>query len=313
MLTGNADQKTAMDAVNEGHVFRFLAKPCPPDTLAITLEAGLKQHRLITAERELLENTLNGAIKVLTGVLAIMDPGSFGLGEKLRDYMRTYTRHYHVPQPWALELAAMLSQIGHVVIPAAVLQKFHSGVGLRPEERDMLMRVPRTGADLLTNIPRLDVAARIVLYQHKNFDGSGFPHDEVAGDEIPMGARILKTLADLIELESKGRSRFKALAEMRARPGSYDPGVLNSVAACFDVSIPQSNEAEAPPIETPLKDIATGQVFAANVETLDGNLIVPAGTLVSPILLEKLRNFDHLQRLRQPLWVKQCSPIPTEE
>src|SRR5689334_4738053 len=31
MLTGNADQKTAVDAVNDGHVFRFLTKPCSPE------------------------------------------------------------------------------------------------------------------------------------------------------------------------------------------------------------------------------------------------------------------------------------------
>ena len=37
MLTGNSDQKTAMDAVNGGHVFRFLTKPCPPPALVPAL------------------------------------------------------------------------------------------------------------------------------------------------------------------------------------------------------------------------------------------------------------------------------------
>ena len=307
MLTGNADQKTAMDAVNQGHVFRFLTKPCPPDALALSLGAGLKQYRLITAERELLETTLNGAIKVLTNVLAMMDPTAFGLGEKLRDYMRIYVRHYNFSQPWALELAAMLSQVGHVAIPATVLMKVRNGMGLQPEERDMLMRVPSTGADLLTNIPRLDTVSKIVLYQHKHFDGSGFPLDETTGDEIPIGARILKALADLVELEAKGRTRFKALAEMRARSGWYDPGVLDSVAACFDICLPPSTVAETAVQELKLKEMVTGQVLAANVETSDGALIVPAGTIVSSMLLEKLRNFDQLKGLKQPLYVQQSS------
>src|SRR5205085_9651219 len=60
MLTGNADQQTAIDAVNEGHIFRFLNKPCPPETLEKTLRAALNQHHLITAEKELLELTLTG-------------------------------------------------------------------------------------------------------------------------------------------------------------------------------------------------------------------------------------------------------------
>src|SRR5207253_10506440 len=77
MLTGNADQKTAVDAVNDGHVFRFLSKPCPPPTLVPALEAGLKQYRLIIAERELLENTLGGAVKVLIEILSVTDPVTF--------------------------------------------------------------------------------------------------------------------------------------------------------------------------------------------------------------------------------------------
>src|ERR1039457_2934499 len=90
MLTGNADQKTSVDAVNRGHVFRFLTKPCEPETLMQTLNAGLKQYRLITAERELLEKTLHGSIKVLADVLSLIDPLSFGRGESLCGYMRAY-------------------------------------------------------------------------------------------------------------------------------------------------------------------------------------------------------------------------------
>ena len=90
MLTGNADQKTAMDAVNEGHVFRFVNKPCTPEALATTLEAALGHHRPITAEREILERTLNGTTKALSDILSTLDPAAFGLGQKLRDDMRAY-------------------------------------------------------------------------------------------------------------------------------------------------------------------------------------------------------------------------------
>src|ERR1039457_6968397 len=92
MLTGNADQRTAVEAVNTGHVFQFLTKPCPMETLSLALHAGLKQYRLITAERELLEKTLNGCIKVLADVLSLTDPLSFGRGETLRHYMRAYVK-----------------------------------------------------------------------------------------------------------------------------------------------------------------------------------------------------------------------------
>ncbi len=57
MLTGHADLKTAMDSINQGNIFRFLTKPCPADDLARGIEAGLRQYRLVAAERELLERT----------------------------------------------------------------------------------------------------------------------------------------------------------------------------------------------------------------------------------------------------------------
>ena len=65
MLTGNADQQTAIEAINQGSIFRFYTKPCSQEQLEAGLEAALGQYRLVTAERELLESTLAGSIKVL--------------------------------------------------------------------------------------------------------------------------------------------------------------------------------------------------------------------------------------------------------
>jgi len=57
-----------------------------------------------------------GAIAALTGnFLATMDPVSFGVGEMLRDDMRRYARFGPIARSlWSLELAAMLSKIGHM-------------------------------------------------------------------------------------------------------------------------------------------------------------------------------------------------------
>ena len=63
MLTGNADQTTAIKAINQGNIFRFLNKPCSPEEFADALTDGVRQHQLITAERDLLENTLREACK----------------------------------------------------------------------------------------------------------------------------------------------------------------------------------------------------------------------------------------------------------
>ncbi len=303
MLTGNADQKTAVDAVNEGHVFRFLTKPCAPEVLAMALEAGLKQYRLVTAERELLERTLNGSVKLLTDTLSMTDPDAFGRAQQLRDHMRRFAEHFKITQTWELELAAMLSPIGYLAMPASVLQRSRDGMTLSGPEKDMLARVPETGANLLANIPRLETVAQIVRYQQKHFDGSGQPADAVTGEEIPIGARVLKVLNDLLTLEARKMPRFKALESLRHCTGHYDPKVLESVAAFFDLSL----ESEISPVPEPrpvsLKELQVGQYLTGGIKTRDGNLIVPSGTIISQVHLEKLRNFAQLSGLIEPIMV----------
>lgn len=304
MLTGNADQRTAMAAVNQGHVFRFLTKPCSPDALSATLDEALAQHRLAAAEREILERTLNGTIKVLCDILSILDPAAFGLGQKLRECMRDYTRHLKITSTWDLELAAMVCPLGYVTIPGPVLARFRAGQPLRPEERTMLARVPLTGSDLLANIPRLDEVARIVRYQHKNFDGTGMPADSCAGREIPPGARVLRVLTDLLAIEADGTSRGRALAELRTRRGAYDPNVLEALSACYHLSDPAGDAAADAVHDVTLDGLCVNHLLVGNIETVEGVMLVGAGTLVTPVILEKLRNFATVIGIREPIRVE---------
>ncbi len=84
MLTGNADQKTAVDAVNEGAIFRFLNKPCPAEILGNTIEEALRHHHVQAAERTLLSRTLTGAIGLITEVLSVVNPTAYGRSNRLR-------------------------------------------------------------------------------------------------------------------------------------------------------------------------------------------------------------------------------------
>jgi signal transduction histidine kinase len=54
MLTGNVDQETAVQAVNCGHVFRFINKPAPAEVVIEAIESALTRYRLGRAERELV-------------------------------------------------------------------------------------------------------------------------------------------------------------------------------------------------------------------------------------------------------------------
>ena len=54
LLTGHADIDAALRAVNDGGIFRFLTKPCPPPTLRQALRDAVEHHRMVTADRQLM-------------------------------------------------------------------------------------------------------------------------------------------------------------------------------------------------------------------------------------------------------------------
>jgi response regulator RpfG family c-di-GMP phosphodiesterase len=305
ILTGNSDETTAIEAINRGYIYQFLTKPCSMDVLARALEAAINQYRLVTAERELLENTLSGSIKVLTEILSMVEPQAFGYGQKLQEYMNRLAKHLRVEHPWELEAAAMVSQIGYVTIPAEVIQKLRNGKRLEGPEKDMVARVPITGSELLANIPRLETVSQIVLYQNKHFDGSGFPVDGCLGEQIPMGARMLKVLSDLIQLEERGVPKAQALEQMRQRVGVYDARVLEAAFICFQVQVDENFRTQRQTWPVKVKDLRIGQTLISDVRTKNGMLVIGSGNRISQMLLGRLRNFARIHGIEEPLYVEE--------
>ena len=303
MLTGNADQETAVMAVNEGHVFQFLNKPCTMGVLTAALENGVRQYKLITAERELLEKTLNGSVRLLVDVMAMVDPVSFGDGQILRDHMRAYLKGINVENTWEFEMAAQLVPLGLATVPRALVEKQRAGQPLSAEESEILGRAAQNIADLLTHIPRLESVAKIVRYQQKHYDGSGGPKDQVRGDEIPIGSRILKVLGDLVDLESQRLRKDVALSRMQERVGWYDPRVLGAVFAGFDVYLSKAS-AGRPGQAVGVKDLRVGQTAVADIQTITGITVVPAHSQMTPVLLLRVQTFSRYCPIQEPVYIE---------
>lgn len=310
MLTGNADQQTAVDAVNRGEVFRFLNKPCPPEVLVPALEHGLKQYELMRLERELLEGTLTGSVKVLSEVLGMVAPNSLGRGQRLQECMRKFAQFFHATPLWELEIAALLSSIGHASLPLTVLEKSNSGEELTLAEETLLRRSPQIGHELLAGIPRLAEVARIVLYQNKAFDGSGYPIDDCKGEQLPLGARMLKILSDRITLEAEGVVKQRAFEEMRSRTGVYDPRLLELCFACFTTFLTASISPDRQVLSLYVKELAVGQVVVSDIRGMENMVLIGAGYRLTPTVLERLRNFDLLGQVQQPVLVQDPGPEP---
>jgi response regulator RpfG family c-di-GMP phosphodiesterase len=301
MLTGNLDQKTAVDAVNQGQVFRFLTKPCSPERLAEAIQAGLRQHQLVVAEKELLEQTLMGSLQVLTDLQSNLDPQSFGRGGLLRDRAVALARALRFQPEWDLETAALLLPIGRIALPPELLAKLKAGTALDLRERGLLDRVPETGAKLLMNIPRLRQVSQIVRYHAKGYDGSGFPEDAVRGETIPLGARILKVLNDFTSLELKRKSRKVALEEMALHRDHYDGHVLETLYAQFGT--PAAAAAADHEATCAVEELREGMVLARDILTRSGRPVLMAGLKLGAAHLVLLRDLVDILDLLEPIQV----------
>lgn len=302
MLTGNADQRTAIDAVNKGNVFRFMTKPCSHELLVNSIEAAQSQYQLIHAEQELLEGTLNGSVKLLLDVLSLAAPGVSDRAITLRETVIELARTMHIANTWEMEMAAMLAQIAYITLPPESLSKTLSGEPLSQVEQQVVDHLPETGYKLLANIPRLNKVANIVLYQEKNFDGSGVPHDGFAGEDIPMESRILKVLYDFKALEeNKGLSVEQALEQMQECSSHYDPQVLQKVA--WFLANREKLSSMSPPTEVTVRTLLPGQILVSNVETEDGQLLFSTGHVLSSATVEKLVNHHQIHKIKEPIQV----------
>ncbi|MGO9372963.1 MAG: HD domain-containing phosphohydrolase [Syntrophobacteraceae bacterium] len=306
MLTGNADLATAIDAVNQGNVFRFLTKPCEQQVLFNALSDGVRQYKLITAERELLEKTLRGSIKVLSEILHLLNPEAFGRASRITRYAREIASAMGVSGIWQIETAAALSQIGCVILPEAALKKLYRGQELTGEESQLFAMHPCIGSDLLSHIPRMKTIAKIIADQEKNFDGSDSPQESNGGEEIPLGARILKVVLDFDTLKARGVSNSEASGKMAKSTGRYDPDVLSALRRILAAELHDEERT------VKSNELVDGMILAQDIRFLDGRIFVGRGYEVNLTLRERIKNFSQKPGLQEPVRVTVPAKLVSE-
>jgi hypothetical protein len=209
-----------------------------------------------------------------------------------------------VADTWDIELAAMLCEIGRITIPASILEKSNAGTPLSETESAMLARIPEIGHQLLAKIPRLESVAQTVLYQKKNFDGSGHPSNNISGKQIPLGARILRIAQELHLQESAGSSREDALIILISHQGIYDVEILECASNYLLTTANIIKPVRKIIRSIPVASLEVGQMLVANIMTDTGALLVPAGIRISESLRERIRNFHRLQNIQEPITVE---------
>jgi response regulator RpfG family c-di-GMP phosphodiesterase len=282
LLTGEPGQNTAALAVNEGQIFRFLTKPCPPDRLKAGIEAGIKQHQLVTAERVLLHETLLGSIRALVDVLAMTNPVAFGRASRIKRLASEFAASaLGRTGLWQLEAAALLSQLGYLSLPEELVEKIYYGHRLSAEETTMAATAAKVPKKLLGHIPRLEPVVQILGALGQT------PEQQAAlSGDIALGARLLTFLLDYDALLTQGQVPEEAITTLRARGARYDHEFVEKLAEQIG-STPVVGELR----ELALRDVRPGMTLIDDVRTERGALLIPRGFEVSLSLLERVRNF----------------------
>lgn len=295
LLTGHAELSAAVAAVNTGRIFRFLCKPCAPAELLGAVEAAAEQHRLRNLERELLEQTLTGSVRLLSEVLILVAPRIFARTQRIQTYVVYMAKRLGRPDVWRFELAACLSLIGCVSLPEETVNRALSGGELNETEQRAFADHALTAYRLLHKIPRFEDIAEMVR-QQADLPAADAP---VATPDVELGARLLRVARRVEQLVTEGATEADACARLASNIAPGDQEALQLLASYQ----PLARAGE-------LKELRVSQMTAQmslehDVKTKTGVIVVPGGKQLTQLLLERLIRFSRAGLLIEPIWVRE--------
>lgn len=286
MLTGQADLNAAMDAVNQGHIFRFLTKPCSPEDLVRAVNDGLNMYRLVMAERQLLHGTLRGCLQVMSEILGLVSPEAFGRGDQAKNLVMEIVDVLRLEGGWKYELAAMLSQIGCISLPPEILDRKISGERLNPEEEQIFLMHPAIAGNLTRNIPRMEPVAEMIADQ------------EVPLEKNPcLGGRILKVTLDFTDLSARGMTGSDALIAMQRHKELYDAKILGALKEALQ----RRTNSEVKPVG--IADLEEGMVLVEDVVGESGAVLMEKNQTITKAAIARFTNFGSVLGVQEPLYV----------
>lgn len=297
LLTGHADQQTAIDAVNTGQVFRFLTKPCDVETMVVMLRAATRQHQLVVAERELLERTLLGTVGVLSQILTLINPVAQGRANRLRLYCRHLAKAMQLEEVWLVEMAAMLSQLGCLTIPPEVITRQMAGGLLKEKEALMVREHPRLAGKLLAQIPRLETVVEIIAAQGRSDRELRELFREPGREKIHLLCRILQVSSGLDQLIMGGQPPKVALATMLENGETFDREL---VLLLCKYPFGLQNMVR---MKVTGKDLTTQMTLDEDVLTSQGVLLAAQGQRVTTALLSGILNYSVTIGIKEPFAV----------
>ncbi len=266
----------------------------------------------LQAAHEELKRGFLTVVRVLAGLIELRAGRIAGHSRRVADHAKAIGTALGLQDHdlQDLLLAALLHDIGMLGLPDSVLAT--PAFALTGRDRAEYRRHPVSGQMALMEIAQLRGPAVLVRHHHERFDGKGFP-DGLAGDEIPLGARILAVADDLDAFQaglliSRRIGAEEAVRLLREGRGTrYDPVVVDAL----DGATPKPQRNGDAAVERRPCELRPGMLLARDLVRQDGLLLLAKDYVLDDNVIEQVRRLEARDGLTLSLWVRPDSDPPT--
>lgn len=281
LLTGAANFEDVAVTVRCGRIFRLLGKPCPTDEMKENLCDAMEQYRLVRAEKDLLEQTLNGAVSAMTSILSASKPLFFGRSQRVKKMAFELAEEMGINDSWRLELAATFAYLGFVGLPDEVQEDVYHHKMLSDEVQKILNRFPIFISDVLGEIPRLDEIARVILHIDDDFDES-IPDEK----GIRKLASLLRLSQHFDRYSTEGHAGTRIFETLMRRQQIYLPGAVETMRKLYELDRDDTQIEEVSP-----ECLEPGMQVSEDLRLPNGLLVAPKGTVVDRHFIRIIQNY----------------------
>ena len=278
MLTGNQDMDTAVDAMNEGRVFRFLNKPCDSTTIRNAVALAQRQFELVTAERDLLERTVVGAVSVMTDVLETLQPNAAQQAKKIAEIAESLNECLGLKPDWRIKVVSRLTFLGLALLPTEKQMTFQTESVRSPSYMENFRQITESSARLVAKIPRLEEIAKIIAHQPEA--GGDFSPCSV-GTETP--ATLVRVAFDWTMLTSRAMGMGAAYVDLQKAFPNLPPAIFEALLAVSDLKVLDTT------ITLCVSQLREGMVLKESICGPTGEILVREGKALSEAIIEKLK------------------------
>ncbi|WP_136515832.1 HD-GYP domain-containing protein [Geomonas edaphica] len=251
LISSYVDLATALAAINNSEVYRYLLKPWKEQEILDVVQEGLKRYRTVRSMRREDEAVLRS----LAQTIELKDPSTKGHCDRVAVYALLIADAMGLSKETQRQIkyGSWLHDCGKIGVSEVILNG--SGSLNAAEFATMKMHTD-WGADLADKAKLSEAARNIIRHHHEKYDGTGYPLG-LAGEAIPLEARIVSVadVYDALTMDRSYRKRYplaKAREMVAAMSGeALDPGVVEVFLTVVpEGSLPASEDlqGEIPPL-----------------------------------------------------------------